>query len=410
MASSSSNQAHEDSPGDAEPGPDMERQDSWEEASTSAEDSVLGSEKAAHSGEESNTDAELHSEGELDSEEGSDSEEESEESILTRRFPILNIIDPTALAAAAIEAELKHDSQTTTTLLDPSKNLTCVVKTPRVESCNVLFDILLSDDVKWIARVPTACECCLSDFGQNEAEALVSTLQTMRFISSRTSIPMPEIYTWQLDVNNPVGVPYQLESFVEGERLYDRWHGPWSGDEPTRIKVLRNSAKVMSQLHCLESDTIGSLDVSHDGVPSIKDIVKDNHDFDKETKTESTTTTFPPFKSTKAHLFTVLDHANKHPKEPHTCEHHKPTPEDPAQDENNTEVLCLAIDSIPQALDTPRSFLVGHPSFDFYSVYTNEDGDITGLTDWDGMEILCSCSGLCAFSSIYHERLGSGYV
>ena len=49
-------------------------------------------------------------------------------------------------------------------------------------------------------------------------------------------------------------------------------------------------------------------------------------------------------------------------------------------------ILRQAIDSIPKTLDTPQSFSLGHPDFNYQNILTNDEGEITGLIDWDGLE------------------------
>jgi len=48
-------------------------------------------------------------------------------------------------------------------------------------------------------------------------------------------------------------------------------------------------------------------------------------------------------------------------------------------------LLEAAIQSIPAFLDRPSDFALGHPDFNCQNVLVNDDGDITGIIDWDGV-------------------------
>ena len=68
---------------------------------------------------------------------------------------------------------------------------------------------------------------------------------------------------------------------------------------------------------------------------------------------------------------------------------------------NNAELslLRLAIDSIPQALDTPQTFSLRHPDFNYQNIFTNDASDITGLIDWDGVQTLPRALGFARYPS-----------
>jgi hypothetical protein len=171
----------------------------------------------------------------------------SEESDNEGFRPVLDVINLDALATAAMDARKKHDGQESAVGSSASKELTCVVQTPALfGSLNLTFVIVFSDNVRWVARIPGSGS---SSFGELEARMHLSDIRIIAFIRSHTSIPIPEVFAWELTRDNPVRVPYHLESFIEGRTLSERWMDQPSEDEPARMKVRRDLAGFMSQLH-----------------------------------------------------------------------------------------------------------------------------------------------------------------
>ena len=181
--------------------------------------------------------------------ESSNSDSSDEESELENFIPVLKTIDLKALASSAINTRLRYERQKSTAADTTTEDLTCSIQEPPfIGSYNIAFVILFSDDVKWIARIPGSGNTC---FGELEAQRLLSTIRTTALTPTRTSIPIPGVFSWVLTQDNPVNVPYHLESFIEGVPLSDRWTSQFS-DEETRMQILRNLAELMSQLHALQ--------------------------------------------------------------------------------------------------------------------------------------------------------------
>ncbi len=171
--------------------------------------------------------------------------------------PVLEAINLDALKSIVLDTRLKRTGQLSLSISEKTNKLTCLIEEkPLFGGSNVLFVITFSDDVKWIARFPGYG---ISSFGELEARQLLSDIQTKALIRSCTSIPIPEVFAWDLSQDNPVGVPYHLETFIEGRPLAERWTGEWLSDESKKMKILRKLAGFMSQLHSLHFNKIGSL-------------------------------------------------------------------------------------------------------------------------------------------------------
>ena len=297
--------------------------------------------------------------------------------------PVLEAINLDALKSVVLDTRLKRESQLS---LKPN-NLTCLIEEkPIFGAFNVLFVIVFSDGMKWIARFPGYG---VSSFGELEARKLVSDIQTKVLIRSSTSIPIPEVFAWDLSCDNSVGVPYHLEMFIEGRPLAERWAGEWLSDESRKMKILRNLAELMSQLHSLHFDKIGSLVLSADGT-SLKIDAMVQMDFPPDMMSHSEVwpkaSLSGPFGSTKEYLLSML----YDPEE---------VPEVRRHIKADIAILRQAIDSIPKALDAPPTFSLGHPDFNYHNILIDDEGEITGIIDWDGVETCPRALGFACYPS-----------
>ena len=195
---------------------------------------------------------------------------------------------------------------------------------------------------------------------------------------------------WELSRDNPVRVPYHLESFAEGIPLSERWTAQLSGEEPMRMRVLRNLAGCMSQLHTLQFDRIGSLVFeSGNAFPHVGAMTHLKSDIDElfaGHELWGTVSLLGPFESTKTYLHAMLGEPKDIPKEQKWVK-------------AKLSLLHQAIDSIPQSLDTSQTFALGHPDFNYQNIFTNDEGDITGLIHWDGVHTLPRALGFARYPS-----------
>ena len=301
--------------------------------------------------------------------------------------PVLEAINLDALKSIVLDTRLKRDGQPSLGLSEKTNILTCFIEEkPLFGSYNVLFVVTFSDHVKWIARFPGYG---VSSFGELEARRLLPDIQTKALIRSSTSIPIPEVFAWDLSRDNPVGVPYHLETFIEGRPLAERWTGEWLSDESKKMKILRKLAKLMSQLHSLHFDKIGSLVLGADGTSLEVDAIVDmNLSFDMMSQGQlwPTASLSGPFRSTKEYLLSML----YDPEE---------LPEVQRYFKAEIAILRQAIDSIPKTLDTPKSFSLGHPDFNYQNILTDDEGEITGIIDWDGLETCPRALGFACYPS-----------
>ena len=80
-----------------------------------------------------------------------------------------------------------------------------------------------------------------------------------RFISSKTTMPVPRIHDWSIDPHNILSRPYVIMDFMPGTNLSKLWNDKnWIRRQAG--KNIRLIVEWMTELAALESDQIGRLD------------------------------------------------------------------------------------------------------------------------------------------------------
>ncbi|KAI0486373.1 serine/threonine protein kinase [Xylaria cf. heliscus] len=78
----------------------------------------------------------------------------------------------------------------------------------------VVLEVSFSDQVYWIAKIQYI-SIDKSKATENAMD-LLSEIATMRVIRDRTSIPVPQVFTYDVHLSNPVGYPYILMEYIDG--------------------------------------------------------------------------------------------------------------------------------------------------------------------------------------------------
>jgi len=127
---------------------------------------------------------------------------------------------------------------------------------------HVIVKIILRSGKTIVARitggVDAACAVTLPflpDFKEG------SEVATMRYIREYTTIPVPEIYAADEDLDGIVGGAFTLQEFIPGKNLDDLWQ---SLSLAAQSHVMEQIADFALQLFHLSFDTIGSLQHTYD--------------------------------------------------------------------------------------------------------------------------------------------------
>ena len=134
---------------------------------------------------------------------------------------------------------------------------------------HVLIKIRFEDGVEWVARIMfPQCEQseshkCMGGYWHEKLDdriaGMESEIATLQYVRSRTSVPVPKVFGYDLNRDNDVGGPYILMEMIPGESVAQRIErqGGISGLEVQRI-VAQTAAHV-AQISSLRFSEFGRL-------------------------------------------------------------------------------------------------------------------------------------------------------
>jgi hypothetical protein len=223
---------------------------------------------------------------------------------------------------------------------------------------NAVFELSFSDDTFWVARIRLWADA------DCEMEML-SEIATMRIVNVRTSIPVPTVFAYNCEANNPFGYPYMLMGALPGKILDDQF--AFSVPTSFQPKVAAQLAQYVWELSQITFDQSGRIWCGYE--------------LDKEPEV----TSFPvlereigPFNSSCAYLFGVRQEINRAVHDQHLND------EDWSQWSASCDVLTRAIPLMicPRLRRGP--FPLYHRDFHYNNILVDDDFNITGALDWSG--------------------------
>lgn len=120
-----------------------------------------------------------------------------------------NFVHICSLASQARQSNDKSSVQSFPCSIDPSKFA--------AGHHNVVFEIAFSDSLQWIARVR------LPEIDEGETDhietSMLSEIATSRLIASKTTVPVPKIYHFDVDPSNDFGFRFVLMQALPGRHL-----------------------------------------------------------------------------------------------------------------------------------------------------------------------------------------------
>ncbi|KAG6188507.1 hypothetical protein E4U24_001377 [Claviceps purpurea] len=119
----------------------------------------------------------------------------------------------------------------------------------------IVLNIAFSDHVHWIARIFHAAvdPSCTR---QHEI-AMLSEIATMKTLKSRTTIPVPEVFAFDVSPSNKFGFPYVLLECLKGKTLESTMAKTVPADH--KQHVASQVADVLYQLENLTFDRLGRI-------------------------------------------------------------------------------------------------------------------------------------------------------
>jgi aminoglycoside phosphotransferase (APT) family kinase protein len=235
---------------------------------------------------------------------------------------------------------------------------------------------------------------------------------TMDYIGGHTScFPAPSIEAVETDIDNELGGPYILMSKMPGKGAYRLWYDhddtehlntdcPSVATEKKRVTFLRSLAYCMAQLQKIRFDKIGMLELGDcfKDDDHLDDKPAEIHFYDLEHEKRQ------PFSSTHEFLTTVVeercstnmtlahmsDEDDEDDGDIKELHHHR----------GMRKIIDIIFSSPPFAsTEEKETFVIRHPDLDLQNILTDDEGNVTGIIDWDGAVTAPRCIG---FSALPH--------
>ena len=296
-----------------------------------------------------------------------DENEEEEEDPATRFHGVCESVSFAKLEEAALRVQKQKETCKKPGFrqdngLD-SDELTCSVEnSPRCGSYNIVFPVAFSDGVQWLVRIPGHGH----QFGGLDKLKLDTEYQTMRYIKENTSIPLPVVHYWQLEADE-AGSAFALMEFLPGRPLCEVWKDSLS--ETQRLRVLKDIAKLMSQLQFAYHEQIGMLRFKGDGlIDGVGAEIALNEAFSNTLPWDNGSKSTGPYLNLQSGLLDNWDDFF----------------ESQELTDANSSILKMASNSIPQGLVPEGQNPVNMADLDSQNILVDDSGCVTGIIDWDG--------------------------
>ncbi|KAH7319170.1 hypothetical protein BKA65DRAFT_513916 [Rhexocercosporidium sp. MPI-PUGE-AT-0058] len=131
---------------------------------------------------------------------------------------------------------------------------------------NMVRKLTFQDGVSWVARfrLPEL----KAVFGERETldveRCMKAEIATMALLKTRTSIPVPEVFQYDVSANNELGAPYILMSYINGNaasglRVEKECKVGKFGDPEQDLKFRKQMARIQVELSSITFDKIGAI-------------------------------------------------------------------------------------------------------------------------------------------------------
>ncbi|KAN0073284.1 hypothetical protein V8E54_008504, partial [Elaphomyces granulatus] len=136
-------------------------------------------------------------------------------------------------------------------------------------SYHIVFPLEFTDGLRWALKIP-ATAGYRDKFDEFAARTLTSEALTLQLLKRETTIPVPEVYSFDASFNNPINCPFILMEFIVGIPLRDCWFdkgAPKAVVAERRARTLQDLAAAMVQMNKFTYTLGGSPTFDEDGNP-----------------------------------------------------------------------------------------------------------------------------------------------
>ncbi|CAG8138350.1 unnamed protein product [Penicillium nalgiovense] len=220
-----------------------------------------------------------------------------------------------------------------------------------VPVCEYLcYRVKFADGVSWMLKVPAIGTP--DQFDEDDAEALRSEALTMMMLRRETTIPIPEVFSYNNTCKNKLKVPFILMEFIDARPLDEVWHDRESPKEVVqarRTRCLQDIAAAYLQLGKYTFNESGPL--KFDDQDCLTDVVPVKND---------------PFSGFREACTSLLDRWGQ---------------EESESQKGLLKLLRMFVDWTPRSSEG-KSFVLRHPNPNIFNFLVAEDGSVRAILDW----------------------------
>ncbi|KAJ5382181.1 Aminoglycoside phosphotransferase [Penicillium concentricum] len=225
---------------------------------------------------------------------------------------------------------------------------------PDQHDTHLCYRVKFADGVSWLLKFPAIG--APDQFDEDDAENIRSEALTMMMLRRETTIPIPEVFSYNNTCENKLKVPFILMEFIDALPLMDVWHDRESPKEVVqarRTRCLQDIAAAYVQLgkYTFNESQLLRFD-DQDRLIGVAPVKKD------------------PFPGLREFYTSHLDRwEEKH-------------------DEYGRaylKLLRMFVDWIPKSIGE-ESFVLSHPGPNIFNFLVSEDGSVRAILDWDGAQ------------------------
>ena len=259
---------------------------------------------------------------------------------------------------------------------ESNNSMDCFILSPPIlGSFHILFRIKFGDGAQWVLKVPATGHP--GRFDPSDAKALTSEALTMRLIKRETTVPIPEVYSFNASTQNDLGCPFILMEFIEAAPLHEIWFEEISSIgmlEQRRARILQDLAAAVVQLNQFVYRKGGRLLFDDDGNPkSVGPMRKLDVSSMLDRQRAGDLDEFfvfcevGPFTNSKDFLLCMLDRRLAPPDR---------------FGQGIYKLLRLFIDWFPSADSAQEpEFVLSHPDLDLQNILVSPEGELRGVID-----------------------------
>ncbi|KAF3002484.1 hypothetical protein E8E13_005730 [Curvularia kusanoi] len=253
-------------------------------------------------------------------------------------------------------------------------------------------------NTEWIIRIPG--HGTPSHWKEADAYILEREVQLVEHVRQNTQAPVPHILAYSSSCENELGSPFTLMTKLPGKSAYEVWFDssynptyafrtadvPSVATEKKRINFLRSLASTMTEIQKLSFDKIGMPAISEDGTIAVGPSYAWHDTEEPDEATEHCA-----FATTHAYTNTALvnDFVVEIPAEKTRTSCYQ---------SGTRDILDIVFSQsvFNEGLSAPETFTIHHNDLDLQNILVDDEGNVTGIIDWDNAYAAPRCIGAAA--------------